>query len=198
MTDKKMKIAITGGIGSGKSVVSQIIRDLGYEVFSSDDIYGELLENEEVVKKIYDVLSLEKKYDNKKLVFDRKAVAETVFFDRAKLDALNGFTHALVYARIEEIYKNQSENKPVFFEIPLLFESEKEGEFDKVFVIVRELADRIEAVKIRSGLSVEEIKARISNQIDYDNYDFNGHTLIVNDSSPEELKKRVKVAVENL
>ena len=198
MIEKKLKIAITGGIGSGKTTVSKIVRSLGFDVYSADVIYNELLDDDKVVEKIYDLLELKKVVVDGRVYFDRQAVSSAVFSDREKLRKLNTFSHALVYERLKEIFNEYPYEKPVFFEIPLLFEEKKEDEFDKVFIIYRDVNDRIKAVKKRSGLNEKDIVARIKNQIDYDIFDFKKHTLIINDCSFEELEERVKLAIESI
>ena len=198
MINKRLKIAITGGIGSGKSTVSEIIRNFGYAVYDADEIYNGLLTDENIVGSIYDALNLEKVYVDGKIVFDKKLVSKTVFSDKEKLKTLNELSHALVYAKIEDIFKKHDKNKPIFFEIPLLFESGKDGDFDKIIVVKRNVEDRIEAVMKRSNLSFDEITARINSQINYDNLSFIEHTLIINDGSFSELIEKVKVALESL
>ena len=198
MINKRLKIAITGGIGSGKSTVSEIIRNFGYAVYDADEIYNGLLTDENIVGSIYDALNLEKVYVDGKIFFDKKLVSKTVFSDKEKLKTLNELSHALVYAKIEDIFKKHDKNKPIFFEIPLLFESGKDGDFDKIIVVKRNVEDRIEAVMKRSNLTFDEITARINSQINYDNLSFIEHTLIINDGSFSELIKKVKVALESL
>ena len=198
MINKRLKIAITGGIGSGKSTVSEIIRNFGYAVYDADEIYNGLLTDENIVGSIYDALSLKKVYVDGKIIFDKKLVSKTVFSDKEKLKTLNELSHALVYAKIEDIFKKHDENKPIFFEIPLLFESGKDGDFDKIIVVKRNVEDRIEAVMKRSNLTFDEITARINSQINYDNLSFIEHTLIINDGSFSELIEKVKVALESL
>ena len=198
MINKRLKIAITGGIGSGKSTVSEIIRNFGYAVYDADEIYNGLLTDENIVGSIYDALSLKKVYVDGKIIFDKKLVSKTVFSDKEKLKTLNELSHALVYAKIEDIFKKHDKNKPIFFEIPLLFESGKDGDFDKIIVVKRNVEDRIEAVMKRSNLTLDEITARINSQINYDNLSFIEHTLIINDGSFSELIEKVKVALESL
>ena len=84
-------IAITGGIGSGKSTVSQIIKELGYKVFSADEVYGELLKDEKFVKNIYKTLEIE----TDSLVYDRDLVSSKVFNNKEMLEKLNSATQRL-------------------------------------------------------------------------------------------------------
>ena len=77
------RIAITGGIGVGKSTACDIISKMGYKVVSADETYKELLADKNFVKKINELL------DIKSEVFDKNAVSQAVFNDREKLKTLN-------------------------------------------------------------------------------------------------------------
>ena len=195
---KFKKIAITGGIGSGKTTVSSILTNLGYTVYDADKLYSELLEDEDFVESIYAELSVAPVYRNGRIFFDRKKVSEVVFSDEKKLHALNALTHERVYTRIKDICKNRQNDEPLFFEIPLLFESGMENDFDGVIIVKRDLSERIAAVKQRSGLTDEQIFERIKNQVDYDKIDACGHTLIVNDGDFDSLVEKVKDALKRL
>ena len=90
-------VAITGGIGSGKSTVSRLFESFGYQVFSADEIYTQLIKEPEVVLKISALLGVEpKKCDSGEVSLDKKAISNVVFSDKAKLEKLNQYTHALV------------------------------------------------------------------------------------------------------
>ena len=191
-------IAITGGIGSGKSTVSDIIRSFGYVVYDADRLFGELLSDEKFVSDIYDFLAEKPYYSDNRIVYDREKISAVVFSDRDKLARLNDFTHERVFAEINEIINKHISAAPLFFEIPLLFESGSDKSFDNVIVVKRPLTDRIESVRERSGLSGDEILSRIQNQIDYDKTDFNEHTLIINNSDVSDLKVKVKNALDKI
>ncbi len=194
---RKLKIAITGGIASGKSTVSSIIDDLGFNVFSADKIYNELLLDENIVKKICEKLEVLPKIVDGKAVLDKELVSNLVFNNKEKLDILNSFTHELVYKEIERIFAKTNE-KLVFFEVPLLFESKSQEKFDIVLVVIRKIEDRILSATKRDNVSKDKILQKISNQIDYDNFDLNEHTIIYNDGDLSALKDKVKLLVEDI
>ena len=154
------KIAITGGIGSGKSAVSQIIKQAGYPVLSCDEIYKNLSFDREYLDK------LQKLFpgcvqDGKLL---RRALSEKVFGDNNALKALNALSHPLIMARLEQ----EMEKFPIAFaEVPLLFEGGYQMQFDEVIVVLREMRLRIESVKARDNLTEDEILSRIRQQFDY-------------------------------
>lgn len=193
-----LKIAITGGIASGKSTVAKILKFYGYEVYSADEIYSELLTDRDVVEKINLLVGVEPIKKDGKLILDRKAVSEKVFNDQNLLRKFNDYTHGLVFDRIEDIVNQNSRAKILFFEIPLLFESKKEGVYDEVIVVKRDLKERITAAVKRSGLSEKEVLKRIKNQIDYDNFDFTKHTVIYNDGTLNDLEGKVEKILKKL
>ena len=196
MIANKLKIAITGGIGSGKSTVSSIIKELGYPVYSADEIYSELLRDQTIVKKCSDILGIKPLNLDGKLVFDRTAASKIVF-DNIKLrQKLNEYTHALVYEKMDSVFAAAAGDK-IFFEIPLLFESGKEGDFDRVLIVVRDLGDRISSVVERDNVTKEKVEKIISSQYNYDILPEIKHTLIKNDDITR-LYQRVKETVENL
>ena len=100
---KNYTIAITGGIGSGKSTVSSLIKNLGFPVYSADEIYNELIKQPKIVNDICNLLGVEAKFDiDGKPVLDKKAVACVVFENKEALQKLNAYTHSLVYDEIKE------------------------------------------------------------------------------------------------
>ena len=186
-----MVIAITGGIGSGKSTAIEVIKGLGYTVISADQTYKELLNDQTFVNGVHNAVGI--KTDSKTL--DRVAVSTAVFNDSKKLKDLNAFTHAKIYDKMFNLSKGKG---VVFHEVPLLFESGYQQKYDKVIVIMRDLGLRIKSVEKRSGLSRGEIEKRIKNQFDYENLDKNKHTVITNDGSVEEFSAKVKAVVNEI
>lgn len=193
-----LKIAITGGIASGKSTVAKILKSYGYDVYSADEIYSELLHDYDVIEKISLLVGVEPILKNGKLILNRKAVSEKVFKDQNLLKKLNEYTHGLVYEKIDDIVNKNRRAKILFFEIPLLFESKKDGGYDEVIVVKRNLNERIVGAMKRSGLSEKEVLERIKNQIDYDNFDFTKHTVIYNDGTLNDLEGEVEKILKKL
>lgn len=186
-----MIIAITGGIGTGKSTAIATIKQMGYHVISADDTYNELLKNPDFVRGVHRAVGIKNDSDT----LDRVAVSSAVFNEPSKLKALNEFTHAKIYEKMFE----KSKNYPVsFHEVPLLFESGYQDKYQNVIVIMRDLGLRIKSVENRSGLTSEEVLSRIKNQYDYENLDKNKHTVITNDGSLQEFSSKVKAVVNEI
>ena len=183
----KKVYAVTGGIGSGKSTVCDILKGLGYPVYSADSVYENLIKNDNFSREIYGVLGLE---FTKEKGFERSVVSAVVFNDANKLKLLNKFTHSKVMETLNSL--NKAHTGLVFNEVPLLFESGLQSNYDGVIVVYRPLEDRINSVISRSGLSREEVLKRIKNQFNYENFDKTKHTVISNDGVLENLKRKVK------
>ena len=185
------KIAVTGGIGSGKSMVCSILREKGYPVFSCDGIYREMQADP-----VY-LGALEKIFPGVTAggVLDRKKLSAVVFRDGAALAKLNALSHPAIMRRL---YERMAAYPVAFAEVPLLFESGRQGDFDGVIVVYRPQRERIDAVRARDGLSEEEILLRMKNQADYEKIIREGHTVIYNDGDLSSLRHKVASAVEEI
>ncbi len=191
------KIAITGGYASGKTTVCEIFKQNGYLVFSADAIFADLLKNDDFVLEIYKILDIQPIFNNSKLFYDRKLIASIVFNDNEKHNLLNEFTHKAVYDEINSLYVKNKGQK-IVFEIPLLFESKKEKDFDLVIVVCRNLENRISSGAIRDNISLFDAELRIKNQVNYDNINSVEHTYICNDGTLSALKMEVQRVIEQI
>ena len=191
------KIAITGGIGSGKSTVSEIIRKMGYVVVSADKVYSELLLNEDFVKEICELMNISPIEKDGRITIDRKALSALVFSDKTQLSRLNDFTHPRI---MDEIFRRSEGVEPLFFaEVPLLFERGYETEFDNVFVVRRQLDLRLSGTAKRDGKTEAEIRKVIDNQFDYeDNKSGYKSIIIENNGTIHELETEVSETVKRL
>ncbi len=187
MTQNNLKIAITGGIGSGKSTVGSIIAEQGHTVVSCDKIYYQLLKEdcfiEILVKEFGDILSCGN--------LDRKKLADMVFCDRKKLQRLNDITHPIIMKHVLELMDKE---RVAFCEVPLLFESGYEKNFDKVIIVLREKNERVKSITERDNISEKSVLLRMNSQFDYANADLSGYYVIHNTSDISELRnKTIKI-----
>ena len=158
--DKK-RVAITGGIGSGKSTLLKHLGEMGYEIFSCDDIYKQIISKPSYIQAIEKLFP--QAVNNGKI--DKKILGEIVFNHEEKRKQLNDIAHPLVmHSLLKQM--NDCEAKIVFAEVPLLFEGKFENLFDKVFYIQRDKEERIRAVLKRDKISIEEIEKRMHSQFD--------------------------------
>lgn len=194
MTQSKKIYAITGGIGSGKSAVSDIIRRCGYPVLSCDEIYSQILEDRSFVAKLEEMFGGVTCADGS---LDRAELSAKVFSDGDNLNKLNAVAHPAI---MEELFRRtrRSDSPLVFCEVPLLFENGFERLFDGVIVIIRSEAERIRAVMARSALTEEQVRARMAAQCDYSSLALDGFIVVSNDGGIEELTAKVKKILQEI
>ncbi len=182
MKQSNIKIAVTGGIGSGKTTVCNLIKKIGEPVFSCDEVYAELLNSGKLTERIVEEFGKEVLTDGK---IDRRKLSACVFGDEKKLQKLNRITHPKIF---EEMFLQSEKYRGlVFFEVPLLFEGNYQNLFNEVLVVLRDADDRISSVKLRDNLPVDEIKKRIESQLNYDNCSFTQYYVIHNQGKIDDL-----------
>lgn len=191
--NEKIYIAVTGGMGSGKSTVMRMIAECGYPTLSADEVAHHIYEDEKVY---HDTLSaFPSCFDNG--VLNRKKLADTVFIDQNKRSVLEGITHPAIMQKLF-LQAETLPGKYIFFEIPLLFEGGYQNLFDHIIVVMRDIEHRIKAISVRDGLNEGDIMARINNQVDYEKNSYSGHTVIYNDGDFAALYKKVVGVVHEI
>ena len=193
--EKTYKIAITGGIGSGKSLASEFVSSLGFAVYSCDKMTSEIYQDLAVRKKLNalfpSAVGGAPNYD-----VDRKALSSLVFNDKNAYKLLSDTITSLIVDKMDKVL--QSATKTTFIEVPLLFESACQDRFDKVMVITRDKSARVESVINRSNLTKEQVVERINAQVDYDNMDLSQYIVINNDGDRQQLFDKLKLQLEKL
>lgn len=199
MQNKKNNIkivAVTGGIGSGKSLALSIIEQMGFFTISCDDIVSDLYSKRRFLKELKKIFPLAV-FGRMKLVADKKIIAKEVFEDSKKREKLNNLTHLKVFERAFKECRKHGKSKGVaFVEVPLLFESHSQDFFDGVIVVKRDKSERIKSVMERSNLTKEQVESRMNAQIDYENFDFSNYVVIINSGNANQLKEKVENKVK--
>ena len=180
-------IALTGGIGSGKSRAAAILEEFGAHSISADTLAREVLERgengyNEVIAHFGDEILNEGQIDRKKL-------AEIVFNDAKQLEVLESITHPLIRAKFISETRALPESTVVVYEIPLLAESisrQKQLDFDHVLVLQSNSEIRVSRL-IERGFSAKEAQLRIANQHSDEQRKEIATHLINNEGSLEEL-----------
>lgn len=187
------KIAITGGIGSGKSTVCNILKKEGFDVFSCDEIYRELINEPSYIEKIATLFPA--CIVNGKI--DKHTLAQTVFSDKQQREKLNAIAHPLIMQTL--FHKMENCKKTSFAEVPLLFEGNYQDLFDEILIITRPKKDRLQSVIERDNLTSQEAESRMSAQIDYSDESFlKKYHVISNDGNQESLSAAVLNYLKNL
>jgi len=157
------KIAITGGICSGKSTVCKFIEELGYKVFYSDDEAIKLANFDvSLIEEIVTEFGDEAYIDG---IYNRKYIGSIVFDDKAKLDKLNKIFSEHIKIAFNDFRKINILEKVVFYESALIFEHGKENEFDNVICVYADKKVIENRLKDRNGYTDEEIVTRLNSQM---------------------------------
>jgi len=159
---KKIKIALTGGIGTGKTYISKHFLDIGIPVFYADDEAKKLYASEKILDFFADKYG-ELFFTDKKL--DLSKLTAFVFKNPENRKKIEAFIHPLVMQKFEEWATQQTSNI-VMMESAIIFEAGLETFFDKIIAVDAPLDVRINRIKKRnSHLSEEDILQRINTQI---------------------------------
>jgi dephospho-CoA kinase len=174
-----IKIGLTGGIGSGKTYVSEIFHMLGIPVYNADERSKFLLNNKlDLVESIKEIFGKEAYKDNE---MDRKYIASIVFSNKLKLEQLNQLSHPAVESDFEEWCQKYSNNAYVIKEAAILFESNAYRIMDKNILVVAPIELRIKRVIQRDDSTYDQIWQRINNQWPTDKLESLADFIIEND-----------------
>jgi len=158
---KPLKIGLTGGIGTGKTTISQILSSLGIPIFNADNCSKNLLQtNQNIIKTItkqFGTSIVEKNQIN------TKKLGKIVFSNKKKLAILNNIIHPIVLKQFHQWVSHQN-TKYIIKESAILFESESYKTLDKIILVKAPLKLRIQRVKNRDQRNLQEINAIINNQ----------------------------------
>jgi len=173
------KVGITGGIGSGKTIVCRIFSSLDVPVYNADDAAKNIMQHDENIKQELKTL-LGNVYDEEGQL-NRKKVADIIFKNPTLLAAINNIVHPAVVAHAIEW--EQQLNTPYFIrESAILFESGTNKNLDKIILVDAPEAIRIERVLQRDNRSREEIQSIINQQWSTDKKKELADYIIVNDN----------------
>lgn len=159
----KKRIAITGGIGSGKSTVKNLIKDRGFPAFSCDEIYAELINDRKYIEKI--TAMFPEVVQNGEI--DKKRLSKIVFDNATARKRLEDVAHPLIMQKLLHLIDKETHDL-VFAEVPLLFEGGYQNLFDAIIVVVRDKEERIASVQQRDSVSRAEVLSRMNAQVSYD------------------------------
>ena len=188
-------VALTGGIGSGKSTVGQIFAQLGAIVIDSDQLSRDVIERgsigfNEVVAKFGDEIL-------KNGEIDRQILASLVFKDPTKRSELEQITHPLIRKAFAKVVSSASPDSIIINQIPLLVESNHDYKFDHIITISASESIRTDRL-IKRGLTNEQIKQRLQAQATDQMRENIADSVIFNEKSEQELTDQVEKIWEQL
>lgn len=187
-----MRIAITGSMGSGKSTVAQLIREMGYHVKDADLIAKEHLESDCVKS------ALLKRYGQRILtcdnMVDKAYLASRIFNYPTEKRQLEDLIYPYVYAELTA----RTQDKIEFSEVPLLFESNGEHYFDEVWVVVSDEDKMIERLKKNRNYTDAMIQERLQHQMSQQDKALLADVIIENNSDMNNLKKQIVAQIDRI
>ncbi|MBK9099417.1 MAG: dephospho-CoA kinase [bacterium] len=194
---KKIRVAITGNIGSGKSTFAKFLSEEGMPVIFADDISKDILANDQSVRdQIIQVLGSNAFQGDK---VNKKFIAEAIFSDSKKLKKINSILHPRVREEIDKLsQKFFTKNNIVFVEAALIYESKIEKMYDYVVLIASDLKLRMERTTQNKNLTKDEFIKREANQIDEDNKKKKADFTFSNNGTIEELKQKATLLINLL
>jgi dephospho-CoA kinase len=182
-------IAITGGMGSGKSTFSALLRARGYVVVDADVLAGKALETLPVIALVKNLVG-EHAYTSEHK-YCRDFVRQQVFSDPSKRKALEAIVHPVVRELLQNFRNRIEESAPgawIFYEIPLLFEVSRERDFDLSVLVTAAEDERVRRVVQSRNLSEIQARAIMATQMPEDQKAQRAGLIVENNSSVENLE----------
>lgn len=153
--------ALTGGIGSGKSTVLSLFKEMGVPTFSADDSAKHAMQHNPDVRKKITALFGDVAFKDGKL--NRAFLAEQVFKDKAKLETLNAVVHPAANSAYTQWQEAQNASYTMY-EFPIVFELNAQDRFDGIILVMANEKERIKRVKVRDQVGEDAVRARMQNQ----------------------------------
>ncbi|HHX28068.1 MAG: dephospho-CoA kinase [Bacillota bacterium] len=190
-------IGLTGGIASGKSTVSEILRSLGATIIDADAITRELQSpGSEALREIQEAFGDDIILPDGTL--DRRKLGRVVFSSERSRHILDSIIHPRVIGRTKEILKELAQSAPgkspvavAVVDAPLLLEAGADAVVDEVWVVALPRDQQAERLMKREGYSAEEAFSRIDSQMPLEEKEKRADRVIDNSGTPEETKEQV-------
>ncbi len=155
-------VGITGGIGSGKSFVCTILEKMGYSVYYSDDRAKFLIDSDPRIHKELNLMMGEKAYSEDGL--NRELVSNKLFNDPELRQKINKLIHPIVREDFDQWKRSFKDEKFIFNEAAILFETGAYLNYDAVILVHAPLELKLKRIKKRDGSSEEEILKKMKSQ----------------------------------
>ena len=188
-SNSMVKVGLTGGIGSGKTTVSNFLLEYGIPVYNSDSQGKKLMNtNLELINDIVNIFG-ESVYNNG--VLNTNLLSSIVFSDPEKIKQLNNLVHPKVAEDFNQ-WVGKNNNQPILIkEAAILIESGAYLNMDKIILVISKKSNRINRVSKRDNSDFESIEKRINFQLTDDEKIQYADYIIENNSSLDDLKHEV-------
>lgn len=189
------RIGVTGGIGSGKTYVCELISALGYPVFYSDSVAKSVMTTDEIlIQQVKDLIGENAYLANNAL--NKEVIAQAIFSDESKRLQLNKIVHPAVYRAFDKWVAEQKADL-VFMESALMIDTGNHKELDAVILVVADLKTRIERVVKRESITKKEVLKRIEKQ-STDDYKKQFSNYVIQNSESCDVKAQLIDVIEQL
>lgn len=189
------KIAICGNIASGKTTVQKFLEDKGYKVLDTDEVSHELLtiKNKELFEafKHLDVFG-----DNGE--FSRYKVGQLIFSNEEYRKKIAEIMHPQIAREIEKFFDENKSEELLFVGIPLLFEANMQGMFDKILFVYTDDDIRLKRLLARNNYTLAHAKARMNSQMTQEKKIKMSDYVVNNNGNLEELYKNLFKLLEQI
>lgn len=189
------KIAITGGMATGKSTLLHLISKCGFKTLSCDEIVKKLYSKKEVQQEILK-LGGEDLFDKEKKTLSKEKILRKITEDQNFKNKLEAFIHPLVWKEIESFFKvaESKKERVIFVEVPLLFEVGWEKYFDEVWLITA--SPETQKKRIREREYSEFLLKLLRTQYPLEEKIKKARHLFSSEESLEELEKKLKTILK--
>ena len=194
-----IKIAITGKIGSGKSTITKIIRELGFKVFDSDREVKKALIKKDLINQISKEFKSKVPGLIKSNTIDKAKLGEFVFSHPDELKKLEKIVHPKVWESKEKFFEKNSDAPVVFLDIPLLFEKKLQNKFD--FIIRAHVSKEVQKKRVlkRKNMTNAKFNHIRKAQTDYSDVEEKFVSLDINmEEDIRIVKKNIKNFLEKI
>ena len=187
-----LRIGLTGGIGSGKSAVRDLLASKGARIFDADAVARKLMESDQQVRRaLHEVLGSHAWLSNGSL--NRPWIAQRIFSDAELRSSVNQIVHPAVHAAfVQEADEAEQSGAPAIVrEAALLPRPEHRAALDFLVAVIAPRTMRLQRVLDRDGLTVSEIEDRMSAQPEDAHYAVVADQVIRNDGSLDDLRNQI-------
>lgn len=190
-------IGLTGGIASGKSTVSNMLKERGFSIVDADKAARAVVEpGEDAYKKVVEAFG--KDILLKDGSINRQKLGSVIFHDENKRKILNSIVHPAVRARMNE-WKEiavSAGKQTIIYDIPLLFESKLTHLVERVILVYVDNTIQLQRLMKRNGLSEAEAKARIASQLPLNEKVELADAIVNNNGTIDETEKQINQLIE--
>tara|TARA_B100001027_G_scaffold86778_1_gene59437 strand:- start:5541 stop:6134 length:594 start_codon:yes stop_codon:yes gene_type:complete len=195
-----LKVALTGGIGSGKSEVSALFNKLGAYIFDADTIAKQILDKDKTAQKEL-ILEFGSDIISAKGIIDKKKLSRIAFQNEFNQLKLNTIIHPYVFKEIDLCFENilkKRKHEVFIVDAALIYESGADAHMDYVIVVTSHLKIRTERVMKRGDLSRDQFLKRVDLQWPEKDKTEMADFIIYNNESRDNLKKEAKKVYNQL